>query len=482
MMKWTLYAVGIVLVFVMGLTVITFSKSSKQTEVQPVTHVDISDSVWVNLSRAIQIATVSALPDSVHHKRLDKFRTFLQETYPDVFANLEIIEPLKPSLLLKWKGLTDKSIVICAHQDVVPAEEPTHWEHAPYSGHIDNNYIWGRGALDDKGSLIAIFEAVNNLIKQGYKPAVDIYLAFGKDEEVGGIEGAKKMALWLEKSQIKPRYVFDEGLAITHKMIPGLDKPAALIGTSEKGYLTVELLAKIPGGHSSTPAKRTSIGVLNKALNTILENRPEARVTQPVSDFINYIGPELPFAQRLVFANKWLFEPLILNIYSKKASSNALVRTTTAPTIIDAGSTENAIPTVAKALINFRLLPNDLSGNVLTHLRQLVNDTAIAIQPVGVVREAAIASSSNTKGFETLHTSIKAAFGNHVIVAPALMLASSDGRHYANVCDNIYRFAPIEVNSDDLKRIHGRNERIGKTNLKKAVVFYQELIKNQTAE
>lgn len=481
MTKWILYIIGIVLVFTLILVLITINKSSKQTKVNEISYNNVSDNIWTNLSKAIQIATVSALPDSVHHKRLSKFHSFLLETYPDIFSKLDVIEELKPSLLLKWKGKTDKSVVICAHMDVVPAENISNWKHAPFSGHIDDEYVWGRGALDDKGSLISILEALNALIKQGYKPEVDIYFAFGIDEEVGGLEGAKTIASWMEHNNIKPEYVYDEGLAITHNMIPGLKKPAALIGTSEKGYLTVEIAAEIPGGHSSTPPLRTSIGVLNKVINKILDNRPNAKVTQPVSDFIDHVGPELPFTQRIIFANKWLFKPLILKIYSQKASSNALVRTTTAPTIYDAGSTENAIPNIAKAIINFRLLPGDSSVAMVNRLRLLANDSSVSINAVGVVREAANVSSSNTKGFASIQNSIKAAFGNDIIVSPALMLASSDGRHYANICDNIYRFAPIEVNSDDLKRIHGYNERIKKVNLKKAVIFYQELIKSQTS-
>lgn len=479
-MKSIKYIIIILLLLIVGLITNTFLHSSKQIIATEVSSSIVSDSVFLHLSKAIQLPTVSSSPDSIYQKKLTAFQSFLETTYPTVFNTLTCIEATKPSLLFRWEGC-DKSkapIVLCAHQDVVPAGDTLLWSHPPFSGTIDNEFIWGRGSLDDKGSLISLLEALKTLITENKTPLQDIYIAFGHDEEVGGIEGAKQIALWMATNTIAPSCVYDEGLAVTYGMIPGLKQPAALIGTSEKGYLSVKIEANLEGGHSSTPASRNSISVLNNALSTILKNQPKPQITKPVEDFIDFIGPELPFMQRVIFANRWLFRDLIANIYTKKPASNALVRTTTAPTIINAGTVDNAIPTSASAIINFRLLPGDSSQMVINRLKNEVNDTAITITPYGIIREASKVSPSDTEGFKALQRSINSAFGNDVVVSPALMIASSDGRHYASVCENIYRFAPIEVTSVDMKRIHGINERIGKENLKKAVIFYRELLSN----
>lgn len=477
-MKWIKYIVLTVILLIAILIGNTFFHESKQLESKQFSAIEISDSVISHLSRAIQLSTVSSEDDSTYKTKLAIFQHFLAITYPNVFKSLICIEATKPSLLYRWKGedSSKSPIVFCAHQDVVPAGDTLLWSHPPFAGIVDDIHIWGRGTLDDKGSLIAMLEALEILMADNKIPLQDIYIAFGHDEEVGGIEGAQQIAKWMAANNVAPACVYDEGLAVTYGMIPGLERPAALIGTSEKGYLSVKIEANLEGGHSSTPSDRNSITVLNSAISAIINNQPDAKITKPVEDFIDFIGPELPFFQRVIFANRWLFKPLIANIYTKKPASNALVCTTAAPTILSAGSVENVIPTSASAIINFRLLPGDSSHLVIKRLNNLVKDSCVVIAPYGIKREAASVSPSNTEGFRNLQRAINSAFGNNVVVSPALMLASSDGRHYATVCKNIYRFAPIEVTSQDMKRIHGINERIGKENLKKAVIFYRELL------
>jgi len=364
-----------------------------------------------------------------------------------------------------------------AHMDVVPANEADSWTKPPFSGVNDGSYIWGRGTLDDKGEMIMILEAVEKLLKENYRLERTIYLAFGHDEEISGLKGAQVIASTLKSRGVEAEYVLDEGYAVTIGIVPMVSKPVALIGTSEKGYLSVNLTVELPGGHSAYPEKETAITVLTRALNNIVDHQMKADISKPVDDFIRYIGPEMPFYARAIFANKWLFKPVILKIYQGSNTSNALVRTTTAPTIINAGSKENVIPTKAEAVVNFRILPGEFSSDVMEHLKNVISDDRVIISKLEGTSEPAAVSPVDGLGFKTLLKTIRQVYPE-AIIAPIMMLAASDSRKYIELTRNIYNFAPIVVTSDDLARTHGLDERIKIEDYNQGIVFYYQLIKN----
>ncbi len=453
---------------------------SLQVQTEKVT-ISIFGNESVNhLSGAVKFPTISYSATSpVDTAAFSGYMNFITKTYPLITDRLsrEIFNNF--SLLYTWKGKNPslKPVILMAHYDVVPPGDTASWDKKPFSGENDGKYIWGRGTLDDKAAMISILEAVEKLLSEGYEPERTIYLSFGHDEEIGGSRGAGTIAKALKERGVEAEFVLDEGMAITVGMVPMMKKPIALIGTSEKGYLSVKLTVEMAGGHSSTPEKESAIIVLNKAIYDLVNKQMKARITGPVKDFIRYIGPEMPFYAKALFANKWLFKGILLNIYKGSGSGNALVRTTIAPTIIHAGIKDNVIPTKAEAVVNFRILPGETSSDVLVHIEKVINDKRVKISPLGeVISEPAPVSPSDVPGFLNILKTLRQVYPE-AAVAPTMMVGSSDSRLFTGVTKNIYRFAPIIVNSEDIARIHGLNERNGIEDFKRGIGFYYQLIK-----
>ena len=317
-MKKTLKFLGIfVLVLVVVLLLKTVLYPSKQLDVNPVEAIEINDKSVQNLSKAITFKTISnedySLTDT---SQFVHFHVFLDSTYPLIFEHLEKEIHGNNALLYRWQGKNTnlKPLILMAHQDVVPVVEEN-WEKGPFSGENDGEFIWGRGTLDDKGSLISILEAVERLLEEGFVPERTIYLAFGDDEEVLG-NGAKTLAAILKNRGVEAEMVIDEGMVITSGIVPMISSSVALIGTSEKGYLSVQITSKFEGGHAAMPQAETAISILSKALVAITENQPAPEFTPPVKGFLSYIGPEIPWPARIVFANQWLLGGLLKSIYT----------------------------------------------------------------------------------------------------------------------------------------------------------------------
>jgi carboxypeptidase PM20D1 len=469
-----------VLIFVLLINTIRFK--SKQLQTTPIPEIDIPGNAIMHLSQSIQFETVSnensTLFDSVPFLN---FCDFLTQTYPQINTNLERRLINNYSILYKWVGKNpDKQpIILTAHYDVVPVEKSTlnQWIEKPFSGKIDSSFIWGRGTIDDKLAVIGIMETVENLLKEGFIPERTIYVAFGHDEEIGGLNGAKMIAEHLKSNNVRAEFVLDEGLLITRKIVPGIEKDVALIGLSEKGYLSVELSLDYEGGHASMPQKETTIDILARAIVKLSENQLQSRICEPTEKFIEYIGPEMPFGQKLVFANKWLFEGIILNIYESAPASNSLVRTTTAPTIFNSGTKDNILPTSASATLNFRILPGETVENILSHIKNTIDDERIIIATGDYYSNPSPVSSTESMGFKTVNKTIKQIFPD-VLISASLVNATTDSRHYTMISDDVYRFLPIPITSEDLRRFHGINERLSIDAFDDCCRFYYQLIKN----
>jgi carboxypeptidase PM20D1 len=431
-------------------------------------------------SKAIRFPTISLSPDSpIDSAAFSAYLDFVDESYPLIKSKLkkEIFNSF--SLLYTWDGADPslKPMILMAHMDVVPAGDIVSWDKGPFSGENDGTYIWGRGTLDDKGSMISILEAVEKLLSEGFMPKRTVMLSFGHDEELTGENGAKTIAYTLKARGIEPEYVLDEGLDITIGMVPMMKRQVALIGTSEKGYMSVKLSVDMAGGQASIPEFETAIIILNRAINNIVNNPMDPEISEAINDFIKYIGPEMPFFARAIFANKWLFKGIILNIYTKSPSGNALVRTTGTPTIFHSGIKDNVVPTRAEATINFRILPGETSSEVLDYMSKVISDDRVKIEIIkDKFYEPAPVSPSDNQGFNYIFTALKQIYPE-TVVSPAMMLASSDGKFFSVVTPNIYRFVPCLVTSEDMVRIHGLNERYKIEDYIRGIGFYYQLIK-----
>src|SRR5947209_9033332 len=318
------------------LVVNTFRHPSKQVQVQAAQDASVDDSALAaHLAQAIKFQTVSfTAPAQVKTEEFLNFHKFLEETYPLDHSKLNREAVADYSLLYTWKGTDEslKPLLLMAHQDVVPIEPGTEgrWTHPPFDGQIADGFIWGRGSLDDKGSMIGILEAVEMLLRENYQPRRTIYLAFGHDEEVGGPRGATAIAELLQSRGVELESVLDEGGAITEGFIKGLTKSAALVGTGEKGFMSVQLSVETEGGHSSAPPPQTAVGIVSAAIAHLEENPMPARVDGATEAMLGYLGPEMNFPQRVALANLRFFRPLILRQFASTPATNASIRTTTA--------------------------------------------------------------------------------------------------------------------------------------------------------
>lgn len=437
--------------------------------------IPIRDSAISTFQEGLRFQTISYDDRPTDSATFTRFQRFLAEKYPHVFQQLEKETFEDYTLLLKWKGKNpnDSPIVFMAHQDVVPVDplSLSDWKADPFSGKIIDDTLYGRGAVDDKCCLFSILEAAEMLLQEGFQPPNPIYLVLGHNEEKMG-SGVATLVAALKQRNVHPKWVFDEGGEFT-EMVPGLKgRKVALIGTSEKGYLSVQLSVDLEGGHASMPTSQTAVDVLIAAIQHIRKHPFPASFTSSMNGFMDYLGPEMSATNKFFVANRWLFNRLLLKIYSKTAPGNALIRTSIAPTIIEAGTKENVIPNIATATINLRIAPGTTKQQVLEHLQKSVNDTRVTITPIGKPTEASDTTSTDSYIFTHLTTCIKENYKD-VLVAPYLMVGTTDGRKFGEICHNIVRFAPIT----DLKGMHGINERIGIDEYRKSIGLYYRMMK-----
>ena len=434
------------------------------------------------LAQAIRFQTTSHQdPSKFPRSEFEGFHTFLARSFPRMQSALKPQRVNGYSLVYRWPG-TDASaqpILVMAHQDVVPVDPASadKWLQPPFGGVVADGFIWGRGTLDDKGAVMALHEAAEALLAQGFRPQRTIYFAFGHDEEVGGREGSAKIAEWLSSQRIRLESVLDEGQVVTQGIVPGFDKPVALIGIAEKGYLSLELLVEAEGGHSSMPPAHTAVGILSAAIARLEDNQFAATIPDPVRSQFAFLGPEQGWFRRVVFSNLWLFAPLVKSQMENAPSTGAMLRTTIAATMLEGSIKENVLPMRARGVVNLRLLPGMSSDQAIRRVIDVIGDPRVNIAATGTSRsEPSPVSSPDSDAFRKLHRAVKASFPE-AIVAPSLVLGATDIRHFIAISDNLFRFLPARLLRDDLKRYHGVNERISVDNYGEFVRFYMRYLR-----
>ncbi len=482
----------LVILFVLALVALagvllyrTLRYPSRQVQVAPAPDVALDvNAAAEHLAQALRFQTISnADPAQFKADEFLKFHEYLAQTFPRTHAALTREVVANYSLLYKWPGQDEhlKPILLLAHMDVVPVESGTEgaWAQPPFAGRIADGYVWGRGALDDKASVVGILEAVEQLLGEGYKPRRTIYLAFGHDEELGGAAGAPALAALLDSRGVTPEYVLDEGGAITEGILKGTSHPVAVVGTAEKGFVSLELTVEGTGGHSSAPPSQTAVGILGAAVGRLEADQMPAQLKGVAQQMLDAVGPEMNFLPRIALANLWLTRPLVVRQLAATPATNALLRTTTAATVFEGGVKDNVLPTKARAVLNFRILPGDTVAGVVEHVRRTVNDSRVKIEALKgtAMSEPSSISATDAAGYRLIERTIRELFPA-TAVAPALTIGATDARHYARLCPNVYRFAPARIRAEDLERIHGTNERLSVENFAQFIKFYRQLIRN----
>lgn len=458
----------------------TITFKSKQLSVKEKISYKINgDEAAARLSEAIRFKTVSNIDRSlVDYATFRGLQEYVQKSFPLVNSHLEKKVINEYGLLYTWKGSdpAQKPVLLLAHQDVVPAADEG-WKYPPFSGIIEEGYIWGRGTLDDKGSLFAILEAVEYLLKEGYKPSRPVYLAFGFDEEVGGHEGAGKIAEYLKTQGAQFEYILDEGMLATRGVAPGITGWTALIGVAEKGYISLELSTEQKGGHAAAPPPQTTVGILSAAIVKLQDNPFTIRMTGPSAGLFEYLGPEMGFPNKMIFANIWLFGPLIKKRMAATAAAASL-RTTTAPTMFRGSPQDNVLPTRSIAVVNFRILQGDTIQSVINRVTKIINDPRVKISPlVGNLFEPSPVSPLDSRSYDIINRTIREVLVD-ALVTPTLVQGRTDSIYYIDLAECCYRFVPERVPAEEISAPHGFNERVSVNNYAEMINFYIRLLHN----
>lgn len=436
------------------------------------------DAAVANLSAAAQIRTISHQdPADDDVAEWDRLHAWLAATYPATHrAMTRTILPNR-TLIYHWPG-SDASlapIIVMAHQDVVPVTEGTEsdWKYPPFAGTIAEKAVWGRGTVDDKGSLVGLFEALEALAGQGFQPKRGIYLVSGHDEEVGG-SGAAAAAAKLKGEGVRALFTLDEG-SVVLRDTPVINGPAILIGVAEKGYATLKVTANAPGGHSSMPPAETGVTTLARAVLAITENSFPMEMRGPGAAMVESLAAHKGGTTKMAVANQWLFAPLLKRQLGASPSSAAAFHTTIAPTMLEGSPKENVLPQSATALINYRIAPWNTSADVMAWAKAAVGEAPVELSWVKPPNEPSRVSSTSSQGWKYVVAAARADAPD-AVVAPFLVVGATDSRSMAPISEDVYRFMPMHFSLKETAMIHGTNEHMTIDSFKLMIDFYARLI------
>ncbi|HUX19728.1 MAG TPA: M20/M25/M40 family metallo-hydrolase [Spirochaetia bacterium] len=433
------------------------------------------------LSWAIQLRTVSFLdPSRIDQGEFSRWESFLRDQFPTIHSRCSVNKLSDLAYVFKLDGSNPElsPIAFHAHFDVVPADDsPGIWTYPPFAGAMADGQVWGRGAIDEKGLLVTLWQALEELLLDGFVPQRTLFFCLGGDEEVGGERGAKVIAEYFAREGIRLDGLLDEGAFVVSGLLPGRSGPVALIGIAEKGYVNVRVSAEGRGGHSSMPPRETAVGLLGRAVAQI-ERRPfPLRITPSAAAFFRGLARIVGFPLSFMLSRPFLFAPLLKAVFSRGPQTAALLRTTQAPTILRAGSAENVLADHAEAVINIRLLHGNTADDAVRWIRRSIADRRVSVDflPGSDRSDAVPPTDPDSWFYRRLVDSIRSSFPDAPPV-PFLVTGMTDSKHYRDVCSSILRFVPFRVDSATIATMHNVDERVSLENLKAATAFYKRLL------
>lgn len=424
------------------------------------------------LSQMIKYETIWS--EDTYKKKFKGFQELLKELFPNVFTKCDV-EVFDGSLLIKWKGKSDKDpILFMNHQDVVPAEGD--WKYPPFSATVEDGVMWGRGTLDTKSGLFAMLQAAEELIEKGFVPKQDIYFESACNEEIDG-RGCDQISKVLLERGIRFKYTLDEGGMIVSEPIAGAKAKYAMIGCAERGRAEVRFIAKSNGGHASTPGKDTPLVRLGKMMAYIdNHNIFEVEVADTIVEMLVRLSTSMSGAKAFIFKNAKTFKPLLNKIMSSIPTTRGMVQTTIAFTMAKGSEASNVLPQSATLIADMRTSIHEGYKHSIEAVKKVAAkynvDVEVDIEPV----ESNVADY-NGEGFKTAEAAIEKVYKGEVKVAPYYMNQCSDSRFISRVSDNCLRFTPFIITHEQMSSIHGLNENIDIDNLDKSVDFYKYMMK-----
>lgn len=428
----------------------------------------------------LRIPTISHADESATDgAAFDEFSATVQRLYPLLHARLEREVVAGYSLLYRWRGRSEAGpLVLMAHIDVVPVVE-TDWQHPPFDadivGESEAAEIHARGAIDDKGSLVAILEAVEGLVASGFTPARDVYLAFGHNEETAG-DGAQAIVALLRSRDVRPGLVLDEGGAVVEGAVPGVTVPTAMVGVAERGVMTLILTVREDGGHASTPPALPATARLARAIHRLHRRPFPPRITAPIRAMFATLAPHARRPLRLVFARMGAWGPVMARIFPRLGPElNAMVRTTAVVTELSGAPGENVLAATARAAVNVRLLTGDTVAGVTQRVRRAIGDDAVDIE-VRHGSDPSPVSPWQGEPWRRIATAVSVAVGAEVVTTPYLQLGASDSRWFTALSAHVYRFTPFHLTRAERDALHSHDERIRISSWLRGIDFYRELL------
>jgi carboxypeptidase PM20D1 len=433
------------------------------------------------LAALVRIPTVSRYEIGLEDDgAFGRFRSELLAPYPMVRNRTISLAIGDRALLFEWPGSdgTIAPVILSAHYDVVPAFNEAAWGLPPFSGAINGGYVHGRGSQDVKVMITGILEAAERLLEEGFVPKRTLYFAFGGDEETGGIRGAAAIAALLQDRGVRASFLLDEGGFVSDRVIQFADRPLALVAVAEKGYIDIAIHADSQGGHASMPPRHTAAGLVSKAVTLSESNPSPTRLTATIRRFLRDLSPYVSFGHRFLFRNLFVTAPLVKALLAGSPSTNALIRTTSAATMLSGSDKENVLPHKARAVLNVRVLPGSDIARTMARIESLATRSGARAEFAhrGHIVEPPPESPVDHEGYRRIALAIKDVFPESGVV-PFLLAAGTDSKHYLKVAGAVYRFAPIVQDREDLAGIHGVDERISVENVRRCCLFYETLVR-----
>lgn len=430
------------------------------------------------LQALVRIATVSWPDESaIDGAAFEAFHDELARQFPLLHAGLERTRVGTHGLLFRWPGTSaDRPVVLMAHQDVVPVDESAPWQHPPFGAELHDGAVWGRGTLDDKASLAGICAAVESLLADGFMPAQDVWLSFGAREEVSGPDAGLAAGLLAERG-VTPWFVLDEGGAVAHEAFPGIDPPLGVIGVTEKGTTTVELVAEGRGGHSSTPAPGGPTARIARAVARLERRQLRPRLPEPTVRMFERLAPHAPAGMSLLFRHARRLRPVLARaLLATGPEAAALARTTMTVTTLQGSPAHNVIASRASAGVNLRIMVGDSVDSVVAHIRRAIDDVSIRLDVVDA-NEPSPVSPSDGPAYDLLAGTIEQVFPD-AVVTPYVMMAATDARFFAAICPRVYRFTPFRMTRAQRESIHSYDEHLGVDDFMAGVAWYRRLLED----
>ncbi len=444
-----------------------------------------SDDALKRFSGGLQIRTISnPVYSETDFSEFDRFIEYIKTQYPAIFEKCEFSTVNKYGLVFKYPG-TESSLkpnLLTAHYDVVGLKDETKWIHPPFSGFYDENYIYSRGTIDDKGSVFAILEALNELINNGFKPKADLYIAFSQTEETGSSEGAPKIIEYFKNQNITFDTALDEGGRIVNKN----GKYYAFVGVAEKGRLLTKITVKGEGSHASSPHRNLATQKLACLITAFNSNQPKAIISKEVNEYYKQTYNSYGLLTKFLLSNSLVLKPFLVKKLSKNAEDNARIHSTTAITIIDASNIQNAVAAEASMIVDTRIIPNQTTEDMKEYIEKIIKKTLpkmkenfenIKVEYLSKV-EPCESSDITTEEYKQLTSDIRKLYPD-IAVVPYLTLGGTDAREYAAISDNTYRFLPCILTQEEAALMHSDNERISVKNWARMISFYKEFIMNR---